>query len=197
MGDPAKKRKLYKNPRKQWDSQLLERERKLVEFYGLKNKRELRRTETWLRQKKKLARDLLGLPLEIRKQREAELMNGLKKIGLVKEGSTIDDVLGLKIEEVLERRLQTYVYRKGFANTTKQARQFVVHGHIAIAGKKISAPSYMVPLSEVETIGWYRKPIKIEAQAQKDVKDLKKEFEEIAEPQEEEQENAEKEGEME
>jgi small subunit ribosomal protein S4 len=195
MGDPAKKRKLYKNPRKQWDAQLLERERKLVEFYGLKNKRELRRTETWLRQKKKLARDLLGLPLETRKQRETELMNGLKKIGLVKEGSTIDDVLGLKIEEVLERRLQTYVYRKGFANTTKQARQFIVHGHIAIAGKKISAPSYIVPLTEVETIGWYRKPIKIEAQPKKDVK---KEFEEIVKAQEnEEQENFEKEGEME
>lgn len=178
MGDPARKRKQYTNPRKQWDTQLLEREKKLVEFYGLKNKRELRRAETWLRGKKKQARDLLALPLEARKQREAELMSGLAKIGLTKEGSTIDDVLGLKTEELLERRLQTYVYRKGLANTTGQSRQFIVHGHIAIAGKKAGSPSYIVPLNEVEAIGWYRKPIKIEVNTPK--KDLKKEFEESA-----------------
>lgn len=179
MGDPAKKRKMYKNPRKQWDKELLETERKLLDFYGLKNKRELRRAQTWLRNKKKQARELLALPLEKRTQREAELMSSLSKIGLAKEGTTIDDVLGLKIEEVLERRLQTYVYRKGLANSTKQARQFITHGHIAINSKKITTPSYLVPLSEVDKIGWYRKQIKIEShETQKSREEIKKEFEE-------------------
>lgn len=176
MGDPARKRKQYTNPRKQWDRQLLDKEKKLVETYGLKTKRELRRLETWLRQKKKQARDLLALPLETRKQREDELMSGLKKIGLAKEGTSIDDVLGLRTEELLERRLQTYVYRKGLARTPGQARQFIVHGHIAIGGKKITSPSYIVPLNEVEKLGWYKGPIKIEDAAPK--ADLKKDFEE-------------------
>lgn len=180
MGDPAKKRKMYKNPRKQWDKELIESERKLLEFYGLKNKRELRKLQTWLRNKKKQARGLLALPMEKRAQREAELISSLSKIGLAKEGTTIDDILGLRIEEILEKRLQTYVYRKGLANSTKQARQFITHGHIAINSKKITTPSYIVPLSEVNSIGWYRKQIKIETQNNaKTEEELKKEFEEV------------------
>ena len=177
MGDPAKKRKQYTNPRKQWDRQLLDREKKLVDVYGLKTKRELRRSETWLREKRKQARDLLILPLEKRKQREDEIMSGLKKIGLAKDGTTIDDVLGLKIEELLERRLQTYVFRKGLATTTSQSRQFITHGHIAINGKRVTAPSYIVPVDEAGNIGWYKGAIKIAVEKKEDVK---KAFEESA-----------------
>ncbi len=184
MGDPARKRKMYKNPRKQWDKELIEAERKILDSYGLKTKRELRRAQTWLRNKKKQARRLLALPMEKRAQREAELMSSLSKIGLAKEGTTIDDVLGLKIEEILEKRLQTYVYRKGLANSMKQARQFITHGHIAINSKKITTPGYLVPLNEVEGIGWYRKQIKVENQEvkegniKKSMEEIKKDFEE-------------------
>ncbi|HLC79011.1 MAG TPA: 30S ribosomal protein S4 [archaeon] len=176
MGEPRKKRKQYEIPRKHWDKALLEKERKVVDFYGLKNKRELRKIETWLKYKKQNAKGLLALSLEKRMQRQSELMSGLRRIGLISATATLDDVLGLKIEEFLEKRLQTLVLRKGFANTTKQARQFVVHGHIAIAGKRVSTPSYVVPVSEASQIGWYRKPMKIESTAPK--RDLKKEFEE-------------------
>ncbi len=178
MGQPVKKRKLYEIPRKHWDKQLLEKERKISDTYGLKNKRELRRVETWLKYKKQSAKSLLALSLEKRKQRQDELMSGLAKVGLVGVEATLDDVLGLKIEEILEKRLQTMVMRKGLANTAKQARQFVVHGHIAINGKRVSAPGYMVPITEGNAIGWYRKPIKTETKEPK--KDLKKEFEESA-----------------
>ncbi len=178
MGDPKKRRKQYETPRKTWDRTLLAKERKIVDAFGLKNKREVRRNETWLRNKRKLARDLLALPLDIRVQRERELVGGLAKIGLVKATGTLDDVLGLKVEELLEKRLQTIVLRKGLANTVKQARQFITHGHIAINGKKVSSPNYLVPLSETGSIGWFKQPIKIEI-VQKQTrgeKDIKKEF---------------------
>ncbi|MBI4210197.1 MAG: 30S ribosomal protein S4 [Candidatus Diapherotrites archaeon] len=177
MGQPRKKRKQYETPRRQWDTQLLERERKLSNTYGLTTKRELRRSETWLKYKRKAAKELLALPIEKRTQRQEELMSGLRKIGLVKPDATLDDTLGLRIDELLEKRLQTLVMRKGLALTPKQARQFVVHGHISIAGKKVTAPGYLVPTEEVQQIGWYRKPIKTETAPKKDIK---KEFEEAA-----------------
>ena len=54
------------------------------------------------------------------------------------EGSTLDDVLGLNQEAILNRRLETMVQRKGLAMTCKQARQFIVHGHVAIDGRKVT-----------------------------------------------------------
>ncbi len=181
MGDPRKRRKLYETPRRKWDKELLEYERKLVDFYGLKNKKELRRLEAWVKRKRKIAKDLMVLPVESREQRQKELMSGLMKYGLVRSDATLDDVLGLKVEAVLEKRLQTLVMRKGLANTSKQARQFIVHGHIAINGKRIDSPGYLVPVEEVSGIGWYRKPIKIvsdKVESKRDAKEVKKEFEE-------------------
>jgi len=178
MGDPKKRRKQYATPRKKWDKQLLETERKLVDFYGLKNKKELRKHDAWLKNKRQIARSLLALSLDERMQREQELMSGLRKYGIVGNNATLDDVLSLKIESVMERRLQTFVLRKGLTNTSKQARQFIVHGHIAIRGNKVDAPSYLVPVEKASEIGWFRKPIKVETEAPK--KNLKKEFEEAA-----------------
>ena len=179
MGEPRKKRKQYETPRKQWDKRLLETERKLSDTYGLVNKREIRRLMTWLKYKRKQAKGVLAMPLDKRMQRQQELMSGLRKIGLVGSEAALDDVLGLKIEGLLEKRLQTLVLRRGLANTSKQARQFVSHGHIAINGKRASSPGYIVPVAEAESIGWYRKPIKIENEKQ-EKRDLKNEFEEAA-----------------
>lgn len=180
MGDPKRRRKQYETPRKTWDRNLLYRERKLVDTYGLKNKKELRRHETWLRNKRKLARGLLALQLEKRVQREKELIGGLAKIGVVKGNAILDDVLSLKVEELLEKRLQTTVFRKGMANSVKQARQFIIHGHIAVNGNKVSAPSYMVHVSQANYISWFKKQIKTEEKKSAKTKavDLKKEFEE-------------------
>jgi len=177
MGDPAKRRKKYQTPRKEWDKTLLETEKALVTLYGLKNKKELRTVGTWIKNKRHIARKLLALPIELRRQRESELLGGLKKYGLVSEKATVDDVLGLKVEEALEKRLQTTVFRKGLANTINQARQFVVHGHIAINKNKVDAPGYMVLVDEASSISWYKKPIKTE---QDSPKNLKKAFEESA-----------------
>jgi small subunit ribosomal protein S4 len=57
----------------------------------------------------------------------------------------------------LERRLQTVVYRKGLARTLKQARQFIVHGHIAINGRRFPFPSALVRREWEDKIGYYYK----------------------------------------
>ncbi len=45
---------------------------------------------------------------------------------------------------ILESRLDNVVYRAGLANTRRQARQLVVHGHFLVNGKKVNIPSYRV-----------------------------------------------------
>ncbi|MBE6048891.1 MAG: 30S ribosomal protein S4 [Clostridium sp.] len=63
----------------------------------------------------------------------------------VKEGTTGEALLIL-----LESRLDNLVYRMGFANSIRAARQMVNHGHILVDGKKIDIPSYKVtPGSEI------------------------------------------------
>ena len=56
--------------------------------------------------------------------------------------------------DLLERRLQTQVYKKNYARTMKQARQFITHGHVIISGRKISSPSYLVPIAEETQISF-------------------------------------------
>jgi len=155
MGDPRKTRKKFKRPLKIWDNTNLEREKTLVQAYGLKNKRELWKMETVLSKKRYSARSLLALPLEERMQREQELLKSLARLGMLDEKASLDDVLTLTVESLLERRLQTIVWRKGLANTANQARQFITHRHIAIDGRRATAPSHMVTAEEEKKIGYY------------------------------------------
>ena len=66
--------------------------------------------------------------------------------------SQLDDILTLDVNTILERRLQTIVYRSGLANTIKQARQFVVHGHISLNGHCVDVPSYKVKVEEESSL---------------------------------------------
>jgi small subunit ribosomal protein S4 len=79
---------------------------------------------------------------------EKEYLLKLSRIGVLSESATIDDILDLDIRDLLERRLQTLVFRKGLAKTLFQARQLVSHGHISVAGKIISVPGYIVKREE-------------------------------------------------
>ncbi len=176
MGHPKHARKKYSRPKKPWDRKRLDIERVTKSQYGLKNKRELWMIESFLRKKRHGARKLLAKPLEQRIKIEKDLIASLNKIGLLDEKATLDDVLTLKTSELLERRLETIVYRKALANSIKQARQFIVHGHIALNGKKITKPSYIVKRGEDAKIAYYGKPMEL---AQKKTKEeIKKEFSE-------------------
>ncbi|MCQ4152773.1 MAG: 30S ribosomal protein S4 [Archaeoglobi archaeon] len=150
MGDPKKSRKCYVSPVRPWDRHRLERDNQLVIAYGLRNKRELWRFQNILRKYRRVARDLLGkinLPGkegEIAKAKAQAVIKKLQKYGVLQENSTLDDVLSLTVENFLERRLQTVVFRQGLAKTIKQARQMIVHGHIEVDGRKVTSPSFIV-----------------------------------------------------
>ncbi len=144
MGDPRKQRRKYETPRFPWRTDILQSELRFLGQYGLRNKRELWRHKTMLSRFREIARSLRGMPSEQRERMEKQLLNRLNRLGILPETAVIDDVLDLALEDILERRLQTMVFSKGLAKSVYQARQLITHGHIAIDGKRVSAPSYLV-----------------------------------------------------
>lgn len=152
MGDPRKIRKKFEKPKHPWRADALEEERRILREYGLKNKKELWKMEFLLRGYRRQSRRLLALRTEQARKEEKQLLDRLRRLNLVGENATLDDVLALNVNDIMNRRLQTVVLKKGFANTIGQARQFVVHGHISIGGRRITAPSYLVKKGEEESI---------------------------------------------
>jgi len=90
------------------------------------------------------AREMLSMDPVERAEREREMIRKHQGLGVIPENATIEDILGLSVQDIMERRLQTVVYRRGMAKSLFQARQLITHGHIAIDGRKVKAPSYMV-----------------------------------------------------
>jgi len=140
MGDPRKPKKSYHRPRRIWTSEQLNTELYIVGSYGLRNKRELWKAQTEIARIRNQARTLLSLPTELRYEKEKNLLGFLNRLGLVQESASLDDVLNLKIEDIIERRLQTVVMRKAKAKSPHQARQIVVHGHVSIGNRIVNLP---------------------------------------------------------
>ena len=74
---------------------------------------------------------------------EKQFRNYVKKAEKSKEST------GVALIQMLECRLDNVVYRLGFANSIRQARQMVVHGHILVNGKKVDIPSLTVKVGDV------------------------------------------------
>ncbi len=154
MGDPRKPRRKWRGPRHPWIKSRLVKEIELVGKYGLKNKKELWLAETLARTFRHRARSILGLPEEARDREFKALVSKLYKLGLVDSGATLDTILGLTAEHILERRLQTIVYRRGLAGTIHEARQLIAHGHIAVRGVRVTSPGYLVSRDEEQFIDY-------------------------------------------
>ena len=157
MGKPKFSRKKYETPSHPWQADRIKAENELSRKYGLKNKREIWKSQTALRRYRGHARELLakidgGNP-QVKKESEQLLMH-LTRMSILPLNSTLDDVLALDTELMLSRRLQTLTYLKGLANTPMQSRQLISHGHIAIAGRTITVPSYMVTKNEESEISY-------------------------------------------
>ena len=148
MGDPKKQRKKYETPRFRWRKDILQEELKLLGQYGLRNKHELWRHKTMLSKTRGIARSLIGKTPEERVKMENELLARLKKLGVLDETAVLDNVLDLSIEDLLERRLQTIVFRKGLTRTIFQSRQLITHGHVNIGNRRVTVPSYIVSKEE-------------------------------------------------
>jgi len=140
-----RQRKKYERPRKPWDKERILKEKTLLKTFGLRRKKEIWIAEALLRKYRRMARELAA---KKDKEKESILIKKLIKLGLLQKGAGLDDVLSLTPENILERRLQTVVFRKGVASTPKQARQFIVHGKILLNNRKITYPSYLVTSEE-------------------------------------------------
>ena len=148
MGDPRKSRKQYSRPRSPWRADQLAQELYLLGTFGLRNKRELWKSQTHLSSVRKQARTLLAATEQVRLREERKLLDSLRRSGLVSDAATLDDILSLTVEDVLSRRLQSMVFKKGMAVSPLHARQLIVHGHVAIGGRVITIPGYEVGHSE-------------------------------------------------
>ncbi len=149
-----KQKKKYSKPKRPYDKERIEREKKILHDYGLRRKHEIWRAEGILRNLRARARKLAARKNE---KQEKLLLGRLQKLGLIKEAANLDDVLTLTTENILDRRLQTLVYKKGLANTLKQARQFIVHGHVALNGRKVTWPSMLIKSEDEKKINFYEK----------------------------------------
>lgn len=149
-----KQKKKFEKPLRPWDKTRIEEERKIIQNYGLRRKKEIWKTESILRNYRRLARNLAA---KRDKEKEKILLDKLFRMGLIGKDADLDDVLALTVEKLLDRRLQTLVFKKGLALTPKQARQFIVHGHIAVDGRRVKWPSMIVPISKENKINLYEK----------------------------------------
>lgn len=157
-----RKKKRYSRPKKSFEKTRIAEENALLKKYALKNKLEVWKTIAKVNYFRKRAMALAKLPLE----EQQVLFNKLKALSL--KTDSIADVLALKIEDLLERRLPTIVYKKGIAKSPKEARQMVVHKRVLIDKKITDSPSYLVSLDEENRISLKKKakPAKEEKQAE-------------------------------
>jgi small subunit ribosomal protein S4 len=152
MGDPRKQRRKYSGPQHPWNRARIDEEKVLVEEYGLKNKKELWKMSSKLAQFKRQAKVLIAQKGEQAEAEKKLFLDKLERLKLINNEATLDDVLDLAVKDLLERRLQTFLYRKGFAKSIKQSRQFIVHEHVFYNGQKMNVPSFLVPITFEQTI---------------------------------------------
>ena len=157
MGKPKFSRKKYETPSHPWQADRINEENELIKKYGLKNKKEVWKAQTILRRYRGQARELLAKidseNPQIKKE-SSQLLTHLTRLNILPINSTLDDVLALEIESVLSRRLQTITYLRGLANTPKQSRQLISHGHIQIDDRKVDVPGYLVTKNEENKISY-------------------------------------------
>ncbi len=138
MGDIKRKPNLYSRPKKAFDSARIAEEKGIVLKFGLKNKKEIWKASAKVKNLRSRAKKLISKS----DQDKEEFFTKLNGMGL--EVKNIADVLALKTENWLNRRLQTFVFKKGLANTPNQARQFITHKNVFVDGKVVNVPSFFV-----------------------------------------------------
>ena len=158
MGHPKFSRPKFDTPKHPWKRARIDEEHDISARHGLKNMKEIWKARSQLRRMRQQAMKLIGkvdaAHAHWMKEKE-DLLHSLIRRGILSEESTIDDILTLNVEDILNRRLQARVYAKGLASSMKQARQLVTHGQICIGDQKVTIPSYPVTRDEEELIRYH------------------------------------------
>ena len=148
-------RKTSKTPRKPFDKDRLTNELRIVGKYGLRCKREAWRVQLTLAKIRKAARSLMTLAEDDpRRLFEGDaLLKRMVRLGLLKENERkLDYILGLTLNQFMERRLQTVVAEKKLANSLHHARVLIRQRHIAVGKQMVNIPSFMVRVSSEQHI---------------------------------------------
>ncbi|GAO50350.1 hypothetical protein G7K_4477-t1 [Saitoella complicata NRRL Y-17804] len=147
--------KTTKVPRRPFESARLDAELKLAGEYGLRNKREIWRVMLTLSKIRRAARELLTLDAKDPKRlfEGNALIRRLVRIGVLDESRMkLDYVLALKVEDFMERRLQTQVFKLGLAKSIHHARVLIRQRHIRVGKQIVNVPSFVVRLDSQKHI---------------------------------------------
>lgn len=157
MGDPKFTKKKFTAPPHPWQKTRIDEEKQLIREYGLKNKQEVWMMRSKAKNFADQAKRLTAQETDQSTKEKEQLLAKLYRFNLLPKGAGVDDVLGLTIRDILERRLQTVVFKKGLAKSMKQARQFITHRHIAVENKIVTAPSYILSAAEEGAVTFLQK----------------------------------------
>jgi len=154
MGDTKKLRKKFETPRHPWNATRISLEKNIMRKYGVANKKEIWRMESVLKRFKDQAKSLLTRTDDQANKERKQMIARIVRLGLANADAGVDDVLGLQLKDVMDRRLQTIVLKNRMARSVKHARQMITHEHILVGGTKVTSPSYLVPAAEESTIAY-------------------------------------------
>jgi len=161
-----RKKKKFAWPKKLYDKTRILDENKLLEKYGLKNKKEIWKTEAKIKYFRSRAKYLITADMEEQKLFFAKL----NKIGL--KVNSIADVLALNKEDLMRRRLTTILVDKNFSNSPKEARQMIVHKRVRIDNRTVNVPGYLINVAEEANISIkIPSKIKVSARESEDMKE--------------------------
>ena len=116
------------------------------------NKRLDRRVNESIRNLKNPNKKISEYGLQLREKQKAKFIYGVLEKPFRNYYKTADRMQGMTGENLvilLESRLDSVIFRMGFARTRKEARQVVGHKHVMVNGKKVNIPSYLVKAGDV------------------------------------------------
>lgn len=133
-----RKHKKYSRPKKPFDKPRILEEEQIRKDFGLKNKKEIWKSESKVKSIRRKAKSLISAS----QNEQTKFFDKLKKMGF--KANSIGDVLSLDKQDYLKRRLQTILVAKKIAKTQKDARQLIVHKKILVDGRVVNSPSYNI-----------------------------------------------------
>ena len=104
------------------------------------------------RQVHRTMRKVSEYAIQLKEKQKAKFIYGVLERqfrNYYEKAKKIPGVTGENLLILLERRLDNVVFRLGFSNTRRQARQFVTHGHITVNGKRVDIPSALIKTGDV------------------------------------------------